>query len=85
MACITTCPSKRGHATRRSPVETLSDRELEVIQYIGRGVKSAEIAKRMHLSVKTVDTYRDRIRRKLSVDNAITLPHVATQWLLEHR
>ena len=48
----------------RSPAEALADRELEVFRLIGVGTKTAEIAERLHLSIKTVETYRDRIRQK---------------------
>jgi DNA-binding NarL/FixJ family response regulator len=68
----------------RSPLDALADRELEVFRLIGQGVKTAEIAKRMHLSVKTVETYRDRIRHKLELSNGTELAHFATQWVLEN-
>jgi DNA-binding NarL/FixJ family response regulator len=66
----------------RSPLEALSDRELEVFRLIGQGVKTAEIAERLHLSVKTVETYRDRIRQKLDLDDGTKLAHFATRWVL---
>jgi DNA-binding NarL/FixJ family response regulator len=67
----------------RSPVEALADRELEVFHLIGEGVKTAEIAQRLHLSVKTVETYRDRIRHKLDLDDSAQLARYAMQWVLE--
>ncbi len=67
-----------------SAIDTLSDRELEVFRLIGRGVKTVEIAERLHLSVKTIETYRDRIRQKLGVDDGTRLAHQATQWVLEN-
>lgn len=70
--------------TKRSPLETLADRELEVFRLIGEGVKTAEIAERLHLSVKTVETYRDRIRQKLDLSDGTRLAHYATQWVLEN-
>jgi DNA-binding NarL/FixJ family response regulator len=68
----------------RSPLEALADRELEVLRLIGQGVKTAEIAERLHLSVKTVETYRDRIRQKLDLRDGTKLGHYATQWVLEN-
>jgi DNA-binding NarL/FixJ family response regulator len=68
----------------RSPVEVLADRELEVFRLIGGGAKTAEIAERLHLSVKTVETYRDRIRQKLDLSDGTRLSHFATQWVLEN-
>jgi DNA-binding NarL/FixJ family response regulator len=67
-----------------SPPEVLADREFEVFQLIGQGVKTAEIAERLHLSVKTVETYRDRIRQKLDLPDGTRLSHHATQWVLEN-
>lgn len=66
-----------------SPIDVLADRELEVFRMIGEGVKTADIAKRLHLSVKTVETYRDRIRQKLNLSDGTKLAHFATQWVLE--
>lgn len=68
----------------RSPLDVLADRELEVFRLIGQGVKTAEIAERLHLSVKTVETYRDRIRLKLDLSDGTELAHYATQWVLEN-
>jgi len=68
----------------RSPLDTLADRELEVFRLIGQGVKTAEIAERLHLSVKTVETYRDRIRQKLDLSDGTALAHYATKWMLEN-
>lgn len=66
-----------------SPLDILADRELEVFRLIGQGHKTAEIANQLHLSVKTIETYRDRIRQKLKVENGTKLSYVATQWVLE--
>jgi DNA-binding NarL/FixJ family response regulator len=72
------------HDSSRSPTDVLSDRELEVFRLIGEGVKTADIAERLHLSVKTVETYRDRIRQKLDLVDGTNLAHYATQWVLEN-
>ena len=68
----------------RSPLDVLADRELEVFRLIGEGVKTAEIAERLHLSVKTVETYRDRIRQKLDLRDGTELVRHAVQWVLEN-
>jgi DNA-binding NarL/FixJ family response regulator len=65
-------------------IDLLSDRELEVFRLIGRGVKTAQIAAQLHLSVKTVWTYRDRIREKLNLSDGADLVHQATHWVLEN-
>jgi DNA-binding NarL/FixJ family response regulator len=66
-----------------SPLDVLADRELEVFRLIGQGVKTSEIAEQLHLSIKTVETYRDRIRRKLGLADGTRLTHYATQCVLE--
>ena len=68
----------------RAPIETLSDRELEVFRLIGQGVKTQEIAARMHLSAKTIETYRDRIRTKLNLSTGLELGRYALLWVLEN-
>jgi DNA-binding NarL/FixJ family response regulator len=69
---------------QRSPFDALADRELEVFRLIGEGTKTAEIAERLHLSVKTIETYRDRIRQKLNLRGGTELVHYATQWVMEN-
>lgn len=66
-----------------SPVESLSDQELETFSLIGRGMNTSEIAERMKLSPKTVATYRARIKEKLDLNDMASLTREATQWVLE--
>ncbi len=74
----------RDHqAPERSAVETLSDRELEVFEMIGRGRTTAEIAAQLHLSVKTVETHREKIKAKLGLRTAAELYQHAVRWVLE--
>ncbi|HRR33921.1 MAG TPA: response regulator transcription factor [Kiritimatiellia bacterium] len=61
-------------------VETLSDRELQVFLCIGNGLSSKEIATRLGLNIKTIQTYREHIKHKLRLRNATCLVHFATQW-----
>lgn len=68
----------------KSPVEVLSDRELEVLRLIGLGQTTACIAKSLHLSIKTVETYRIRIRHKLHLENGTELTQFAAQWILKN-
>ncbi len=67
-----------------SPVEELSDRELETYQLIGHGLTTKEISDQMKLSPKTIETYRARIKKKLGVESMAELTHNATQWVLEN-
>ncbi len=64
-----------------SPVKSLSDRELEVFQLLGRWKKTKEIAAELHLSVKTVEYYREQIKRKLNLKGAAELTQYATSWV----
>jgi DNA-binding NarL/FixJ family response regulator len=64
-----------------SPVKSLSDREMEVFQLIGRWKKTVEIAQELHLSVKTIEYYREQIKRKLNLKSASELTHYATNWV----
>jgi DNA-binding NarL/FixJ family response regulator len=64
-----------------SPVERLSDRELEVFQLIGIGLGTRHIADRLSRSVKTVEAYREHIKQKLDLKDATELVQAAIQWL----
>lgn len=65
----------------QSPVEGLSDRELEVFQLIGQWKKTSDIAQELHLSVKTIEYYREQIKRKLNLKNSAELTQHATAWV----
>jgi DNA-binding NarL/FixJ family response regulator len=67
--------------TISAPMDSLSDRELEIFRLIGKGYKPSKIAKSMHLSVKTVETYRARIKEKLNLADADELIRYAIQWV----
>jgi DNA-binding NarL/FixJ family response regulator len=66
-----------------SSVEKLTDRELEAFELLGQGLTTQQIAARMHVSHKTVETYRARIKEKLGLTNAIELVQRAVQWVIE--
>jgi len=63
-----------------SPIEDLSDRELEVFGLIGRGHGTRQIAEELHLSVKTVESHRAHIKEKLNLKSATELVQHAVQW-----
>lgn len=65
----------------QSPLEVLSDRELEVFELTGRGLGTRDIAERLHLSIKTVESYRARIKDKLNLKTAAELMQHAVQWV----
>ncbi len=62
-------------------VDVLTDRELEVFRLIGSGLATREIASRMNLGIKTIGTYRDRIKQKLCIRNAAELTRRAVLWI----
>ena len=62
-------------------VETLSDRELEVFELIGKALATRQIAEKLHVSVKTVEAHRASIKEKLQLENATALAHAAFQWV----
>ena len=64
-----------------SSVEALSDRELEVFQLIGQGHGTSQIAQELHLSIKTVESYRANIKEKLKLKNAAELMKHAVHWV----
>jgi len=66
---------------QQSPVKGLSDRELEVFQLIGQWRKTKEIALALHLSIKTIEYYREQIKQKLNLKNAGELTQYATSWV----
>ena len=67
--------------TATSPIETLTDRELEVFRLIGEGHSTRQIAGQLHLSVRTVEAYREYIKAKLNLKNATELVQHAFHWV----
>jgi DNA-binding NarL/FixJ family response regulator len=71
-----------GRATPiSSPVDLLSDRELEVFTLLGRGDGTRDIAEKLNLSVKTIESHRAHIKEKLNLKNATELVRHAVQWV----
>ena len=71
----------RGSQSEADAVERLSDRELEILELIGKGNEVRQIAKLLHLSPKTVETHRDHIKEKLNLQNARQVTRFAVQWV----
>ncbi len=74
-----------GVLENRSPIHTLSDRELEAFELMGNGMTTESIATKMYVSPKTVETYRARIKEKLGLRNGTELIQRAAQWVLENK
>lgn len=75
-----------GHAAGigKSPIDSLSNRELEVFTLIGNAQTNAAIARQLHISIHTVDTYREKLKSKLNQANSSELNRFAVQWVLEN-
>lgn len=65
----------------RLPIDTLSDRELTVLELIGRGRSTRAIAGELKLSIKTVESYRDHIKKKLNLRTSTQLIQYAVRWV----
>jgi DNA-binding NarL/FixJ family response regulator len=72
-----------GAKSMPRPVDRLADRELEVLELIGRGNTTRQIADKLQLGPATVDTYRARIKEKMNLRNATELQHFAIRWVRE--
>lgn len=67
-------PVVNGHAQ-------LTDRETQVLQLVGAGMKTRNVAAKLSLSVKTIETYREHLKRKLGLKNSTELTHFAICWM----
>ncbi|MBU3918027.1 response regulator transcription factor [bacterium] len=73
--------ARKSSTSNKLPVESLTNRELEVFSYIGQGITTKEIAQKLFLSVKTIGTYRERIKQKLNLKNVNELIQQASHWV----
>jgi DNA-binding NarL/FixJ family response regulator len=73
--------SRSRSAKHQSPIEMLTDREFEVFELIGEGCASHEVAKRLHISPKTVDVYRQNLKAKFKLPSATSLIQHAVRWV----
>lgn len=74
-----------GEKLEDDPISRLSNRELEVFQMIGQGMTTKQIAEKLSLSPKTVETHREKIKTKLNLKNGTEVNLHAIQWVLENR
>jgi DNA-binding NarL/FixJ family response regulator len=70
-------------AIDQDPVGSLSKRELEVFEMIGQGLTIQQIAGKLQLSPKTIETHREKVKGKLNLRNSSELGRRAVQWMLE--
>ncbi len=71
--------------THQSPIDALTDRELEVFRLIGEGLSTREMAEKLHLSIKTIGTYRENIKNKLGLKHYTQLVKMAVFWTQQMR
>ena len=73
-----------GVGVDQDPVAGLSDREMEVFRMIGRGMTTQQIAGKLGIKPKTVETHREKVKAKLNLRNGAELNQRAVQWMLEN-
>ena len=71
----------KTEAASTDPIHDLSNRELQVLQMMGRGLPTREIANLLNLSVKTVESHRHRLKRKLKLESGVQLVRYAVTWM----
>jgi DNA-binding NarL/FixJ family response regulator len=74
-----------GGSDTASPVDRLSNRELEVLRMIGEGYRTRHIAEKLTLSAKTVESYKARLKQKLVLKDAAELSRYAAEWVKSTR
>jgi len=85
---MATCLLQRaavGESLDEDPVQALSNRELQVFEMIGEGLNTREIANRLGISPKTVESHRKVIKTKLNTATSTQLNRRAFQWVQENR
>jgi DNA-binding NarL/FixJ family response regulator len=70
--------------TSTSLFETLSNREVQILHMIGKGNSTRESAKALNISIKTIESHRKRIKRKLNLSNGTQLLQYAINWFSRH-
>ena len=68
-------------SARNFDINALSDRELKIFSFIGKGVTVSELAVELHVSIKTIETHQMRMKEKLGVHSAAELRQKAREWL----
>jgi DNA-binding NarL/FixJ family response regulator len=74
----------RKTSGKRSSLDVLSNRELQILQLLGAGMGTRTISAKLNLSIKTIETHRENIKHKLKIRDAATLIHYATTWVADH-
>ena len=72
-----------GKHTGENPIDSLTNREMQIFEMIGQGLTTKQIAGQLHLSPKTVDAHRENIKTKLNLSNSVQLSYFAFHWTHE--
>jgi DNA-binding NarL/FixJ family response regulator len=83
MACKLMEQISDGKPLLSDPLQSLSNREMEVFAMIGQGLTTQQIASELQVSPKTIETHRERIKQKLDLKNSTQLNYRATHWALQ--
>jgi DNA-binding NarL/FixJ family response regulator len=78
---LSTMIGPQAHRIHGVGIQRLSDREREIFEHMGRGLSSLQIAKRLHISSRTVETHRTHIKCKLGVKTRSEMLHMAIRWV----
>jgi DNA-binding NarL/FixJ family response regulator len=70
-----------GTMAEPNPIDSLTDRELEVLNLVGLGMSSRQIAEKLHLSMKTIESHRLHVKEKLNLQNAGEMVRFAVEWV----
>ena len=73
-----------GPEVAPAPLDNLTDRELEVFLLVGQGYAPRHIAEELHLSVSTIEVYRERLKEKLGLESSALLLRYAVRWCKDH-
>ena len=73
----------RNERTHADPVDELTDRELQIFEMLGHGMGTRQIAEQLNRSIHTVESHREKIKRKLGLDSANDLIQRAVKWTME--
>jgi DNA-binding CsgD family transcriptional regulator len=73
-----------GPRMSANPIERLSNRELQILHMIGKGMGTRETAQTLNLSIKTIESHRQRIKRKLNLNTGSLLVRFAVSGLADH-
>ena len=70
-----------GNMAEPNPIDNLTDRELEILNLVGHGLSSRQIAEKLHLSMKTIESHRLHVKEKLNLQNAGEMVRFAVEWV----